>query len=158
MAASSNSLSMTSTSSPPPQLLSSNPRRSSRRRGVVDDSSSTHSTDDQHTPTPSASAAKKKRKANVVVREMMIDDINDVYELGERVFGDRRSPNLFRFWEQAEVLDLFETDSEFCLIAEVDDKIVGFSLGTTIKKKRSAWKYGYLVRVFFFQECLFPVV
>jgi len=76
------------------------------------------------TATP-LTAQKKRRKYNVDVREMIIDDLHEVYELGEGVFGDRSSPNLFRFWEPAEVLDLFETDSEFCLVAELNDKIVG---------------------------------
>jgi ribosomal protein S18 acetylase RimI-like enzyme len=67
----------------------------------------------------------KRRAVAVGVREMTIDDLSDVYELGEGVFGDRRSPNIFRFWEPAEVLDLFETDSEFCLVAEAGDELVG---------------------------------
>ena len=83
--------------------------------------------------------------SDVTVREMTIDDIYQVYLMGERVFGSQSSPNMFRFWESSEILDLFETDSEFCLVAEVDDELVGFCLGTTIKKKRSAWKYGYLI-------------
>ena len=31
------------------------------------------------------------------------------------------------------------------LVAESDDRIVGFALGTTVTKSHSAWKYGYLV-------------
>jgi ribosomal protein S18 acetylase RimI-like enzyme len=31
------------------------------------------------------------------------------------------------------------------MVAEVDDRIVGFVLGTTVTKARSPWKYGYLV-------------
>jgi len=30
-------------------------------------------------------------------------------------------------------------------VAELDGKIVGFALGTTIEKSHSAWKYGHLV-------------
>lgn len=90
----------------------------------------------------------KKRVGNtpqIVVRAMGIDDMHAVYELGDKVFGDNKKPNMFRFWEPSGVLDLFETDSETCLVAELGNEIVGFCLGTTIVKKRSAWKYGYII-------------
>ncbi len=37
------------------------------------------------------------------------------------------------------------SESEYCFVAEMDDTIVGFALGTTISKPRSAWKYAHLV-------------
>jgi len=101
-------------------------RRVSRRSGRAGENGRDASPRISPTAAAAPSAApKKRRKCNVDVREMIIDDLHEVYELGEGVFGDRSSPNLFRFWEPAEVLDLFETDSEFCLVAELDDKIVG---------------------------------
>jgi ribosomal protein S18 acetylase RimI-like enzyme len=42
-------------------------------------------------------------------------------------------------------MELFGSDSEHCMVAEKDGKVVGFVLGTTIEKKRSSWRYGYLV-------------
>jgi hypothetical protein len=42
-------------------------------------------------------------------------------------------------------MSIFQTGPEFRLIAEFDDKAVGFTLGTTISKTRSAWKYSHLV-------------
>ena len=87
----------------------------------------------------------KKKKSTVVVRQMEIDDLADVFHLGEKIFTAREVPNLYRTWDEYEIITLFQSDSEFCLVAELDDKIVGFALGTTIEKTQSAWKYGQLV-------------
>jgi len=87
----------------------------------------------------------KKKKSAVVIRQMEIDDLADVFHLGEKIFTAREVPNLYRTWDEYEVINLFQSDSEFCLVAELDDKIVGFILGTTIEKTQSAWKYGQLV-------------
>lgn len=87
----------------------------------------------------------KKRKTVVSVRQMEIDDIAAVFHLGERLFTARDAPNLYRTWDEYEVISLFQSDSEFCLVAEDEEQIVGFALGTTVTKSHSAWKYGYLV-------------
>ena len=91
---------------------------------------------------------KTRKKASVVVRQMEIDDIPTVFHMGERLFTARTVPNLFRTWDEFEVINLFQNDSEYCLVAETDDdeeSVVGFALGTTVTKSHSAWKYGYLV-------------
>jgi ribosomal protein S18 acetylase RimI-like enzyme len=90
-------------------------------------------------------ANKKRKKLNLTIREMDIDDLAAVFHLGEELFTARHVPNLYRTWDEYEVLTLFQSDPEFCLVAEVDDEIVGFALGTTIEKSHSAWKYGHLV-------------
>jgi len=87
---------------------------------------------------------KKKKRSNIIIREMDIDDLATVFHLGEQLFKARHVPNLYRTWDEFEVIELFNSDSEFCLVAEVDDKMVGFALGTTITKNHSAWKYGQL--------------
>jgi ribosomal protein S18 acetylase RimI-like enzyme len=87
----------------------------------------------------------KSRRVNAKIREMEIDDLADVFHLGETVFKAERVPNLYRTWGEFEVVELFNSDSEFCLVAEARNKIVGFALGTTIEKSRSAWKYGHLI-------------
>ncbi|MFH1091136.1 MAG: GNAT family N-acetyltransferase [Pseudomonadota bacterium] len=76
---------------------------------------------------------------------MEIDDLAAVFHLGEKLFTARESPNLYRTWDEHEIVQLFDTDREFCLVAESEDKLVGFSLGTTVEKSRSAWKYGLLI-------------
>ncbi len=87
----------------------------------------------------------KIKCSNIKIREMEIDDLPRVFHLGERLFSAEKVPNLFRTWDEYEVVELYNADSEFCLVAEVDDTISGFALGTTVTKSRSAWKYGYLV-------------
>ena len=80
---------------------------------------------------------------------MEIDDVAPVFHLGERLFTASEVPNLFRTWDEYEVINFFQNDSESCLVAETGDDrtegIVGFVLGTTVTKNHSAWKYGYLV-------------
>jgi len=85
------------------------------------------------------------KRHNIRVREMEIDDLAKVFHLGEKLFKAKKAPNLYRTWDEYEVTELFNSDSEFCLVAERNEEIVGFALGTTITKSHSAWKYGHLV-------------
>lgn len=84
-------------------------------------------------------------KPKVQIREMELDDLAAVFHMGEKLFTAQESPNLYRTWDEYELIELFYADSELCLVAEADEEIVGFALGTTIEKERSAWKYGHLV-------------
>lgn len=86
----------------------------------------------------------KKKRINLTIREMEIDDIAKVFHLGEKLFTARKVPNLYRTWDEYEVVSLFQSDPGFCLVAYSDDTVVGFALGATISKTGSAWKYGHL--------------
>ena len=88
---------------------------------------------------------KGKKRINVEVRQMEIDDIPEVFHLGERLFTSEDAPTLYRTWDEYEVTGLFHSETELCLVAEANEEIIGFAMGTTITKPRSAWKYGYLV-------------
>jgi len=88
---------------------------------------------------------KGKKRPNVIIRQMEIDDLASVFHLGEKLFTAKEVPNLYRTWDEHEIVQLFDSDTDFCLVAEGEDKIVGFALGTTVEKARSAWKYGLLV-------------
>ena len=79
------------------------------------------------------------------IREMIIDDFPEVFHIGEEVFTVEYSRSLYRTWDEFEITTLFNSDTELCLVAEVGEHIVGFALGTTVKKHNSPWKYGYLV-------------
>jgi ribosomal protein S18 acetylase RimI-like enzyme len=79
------------------------------------------------------------------IREMTIDDLPDVFHIGEEIFTSEYSPSLYRTWDEYEITTLFNSDSELCLVAEAGERIVGFALGTTVEKHHSPWKYGYLV-------------
>ncbi len=79
------------------------------------------------------------------IREMTIDDFAEVFHIGEQVFTAEYSQSLYRTWDEYEITTLFNTDGELCLVAEAGERILGFALGTTVKKHHSPWKYGYLV-------------
>ncbi len=87
----------------------------------------------------------KKPKHDIKIRTMEIDDIAQVFHLGEKLFTHDESPNLYRTWDEYEVVDFFTDEPDLCLVASLGDTIVGFLLATTIDKRKSAWKYGYLV-------------
>jgi ribosomal protein S18 acetylase RimI-like enzyme len=91
------------------------------------------------------SKPKKKAKREIRIRTMEIDDIAPVFHLGERLFTSEESPNLYRTWDEYEIVEFYSGDRELCLVAEDGKDLVGFVLATTIEKRRSAWKYGYLV-------------
>ena len=79
------------------------------------------------------------------VRVLRIEDIPAVFAMGERVFTPDDSPTLYRTWDEYQVVDMFSSSGESCLVAEHEGRIVGFALGEMIEKRKSAWTYGYLV-------------
>jgi ribosomal protein S18 acetylase RimI-like enzyme len=84
-------------------------------------------------------------KERLRIREMTIDDLSEVFHLGEKLFTSEYSPSMYRTWDEYEITTLFNSDNELCIVAELEDEIIGFALGTTVKKSHSAWKYGYFV-------------
>ncbi len=85
-----------------------------------------------------------RKRPEIEVREMEVDDIAAVFHLGERVFTAEKTPTLYRTWDEYEVVSMFNSDADYCLVAEMEGKIVGFALGDVVAKRKSAWKYGYL--------------
>ncbi|MFZ5587358.1 MAG: GNAT family N-acetyltransferase [Thermodesulfobacteriota bacterium] len=92
-----------------------------------------------------AAEDRPRKRLYLNIRQMEIDDIAEVFHLGEELFTASEWPTLYRTWDEYEVITLFQSDPELCLVAELGDELVGFALGTTIEKSHSAWKYGYLV-------------
>ncbi len=89
------------------------------------------------------------RKRSFSIREMGIDDLAVVFKMGVEVFKADLWPTLYRSWDEYEVTSMFNTDGDYCLVAENDDPedsphILGFVLGTVITKPGSAWTYGYI--------------
>ena len=95
--------------------------------------------------TNSEETSKAKRRPKIIIRQLELDDLAPVFHLGEQIFTASKVPNLYRTWDEYELIELYYADTELCLVAEHDKKIIGFALGTTIEKERSAWKYGHLV-------------
>jgi ribosomal protein S18 acetylase RimI-like enzyme len=82
---------------------------------------------------------------SVNIREMSLADLPAIFALGERLFPADKWPALYRTWDEYELAVHFASDSETCLVAELDEKVVGFALGTLLEKRGSAWTYGYLL-------------
>ena len=77
-----------------------------------------------------------KTHYSLKIREMEIDDIPEVFHLGEILFEAQSLPNLYRTWDEFEVVELFLSDPEFCIVAEFEEVMVGFALGTDRKSTR----------------------
>jgi ribosomal protein S18 acetylase RimI-like enzyme len=95
-----------------------------------------------------ASPSKPKARpasGGAIIREMSLSDLPEVYALGEKLFPADKWPALYRTWDEYELAVHFASDSETCLVAELDEKVVGFALGTLLEKRGSAWTYGYLL-------------
>ncbi len=86
-----------------------------------------------------------KKKPTLKIRPMEIDDLAPVFHLGEKLFTANTFPNLYRTWDEYEVVGLFQSDSDYCFIAELEEQMTGFAMGTVITKANSAWKYGHLI-------------
>lgn len=82
-------------------------------------------------------------QSSVYVRELEIDDLAPVYHLGEELFTSDLYPYLYRTWDKWEVIGLYNTDPEYCLVAEIEGQLAGFVLGTVIAK--GSWTYGYIM-------------
>ncbi|MDF7801431.1 GNAT family N-acetyltransferase [Pontiellaceae bacterium B1224] len=83
--------------------------------------------------------------SSIEIRTATIDDLADIFHLGEKVFTPQSASNLYRTWDEYEVTSLFNSEPEYLLVAEVDGCVVGFAMGTTIEKVRTAWNYGHLL-------------
>ena len=87
-------------------------------------------------------------KSPFSVRMMTIQDLGDVFELGQKCFKADLWPMLYRSWDEYEVTTLFNTDGQYCFVAENisnNPRIIGFVLGTVVNKLKSAWRYGYVL-------------
>ncbi|MEM3784027.1 MAG: N-acetyltransferase [Candidatus Bathyarchaeia archaeon] len=78
---------------------------------------------------------------------MALEDLSDVWSLGEKIFTPSKLQFTYRTWNIDELLSLFYSDPELCLVAQdaKSKKIVGFAIGTILKRPYSPWTYGYFV-------------
>ncbi len=95
---------------------------------------------------PAKNSHKRTRSPlpSVEIRQMQLKDIPAVFELGQSLFTAEQLPTLYRSWYEHELVALFDTDQDTCLVAEAEDRIVGFALGRMMDKPRNAWRYGWL--------------
>lgn len=73
-----------------------------------------------------------------------MDGLPKVFAIGEKLFTAEKWPNLYRTWDEYDLVESLASDGEHCLVAEQNGKIIGFIMGRLIEKRRSAWSYGYL--------------
>lgn len=85
-----------------------------------------------------------KGSSPVQIRRMELSDLPPVFELGQKLFTAEKLPTLYRSWDDDAVVELFGSDAETCLVAEVGGRIVGFALGAMMEKPKNAWRYGWL--------------
>jgi ribosomal protein S18 acetylase RimI-like enzyme len=87
----------------------------------------------------------RKKKPQIEIRQMTLEDLSEVWHLGEKIFPPSYLPFTYRTWNVDEPLSLFNGDPEVCLVAEdvKSNKIVGFALGVILKRPLSPWKYGH---------------
>ncbi len=83
--------------------------------------------------------------SDIEIRTAKIDDLALIFHLGEKIFTSQEISNLYRTWDEFEVTGLFNSEPDYLLVAETCGRVVGFAIGTTIEKARSAWKYGHLL-------------
>lgn len=79
------------------------------------------------------------------IRPAEIDDLGQVFHLGERLFTSQDFSNLYRTWDEWEVTGQFNLEPDNFLVAEADGRVIGFAIGSVIDKARSAWSYGHLL-------------
>jgi len=85
------------------------------------------------------------KKQNIEIRALELEDLARVYALGESLFTAELYPNLYRTWDEYGLVEFFAADEDTCFVAEADGEVIGFLLGTLIDKRRSAWRYGWVV-------------
>lgn len=84
-------------------------------------------------------------ESKICIREMELDDLAEVYHMGERLFTKELYPFLYSTWDEREVVGHFSTEPELSLVAHVGDALAGFIIGTLTCK--DSWAYGYIVWV-----------
>lgn len=92
---------------------------------------------------PSDSDKANAHLPSVEIREMDIDDLAPIFHLGELLFTSDLYPYLYRTWDEWEVIGMYNTDPEYCLVAQIEEELAGFVLGTVISK--ASWVYGYII-------------
>lgn len=89
----------------------------------------------------------KRGKPQIEIRQMGLEDLSDVWHLGEKIFTSSNLQFTYRTWNIDELLSLFYSNPELCLIAQdrKSKRIVGFAIGTILKRPYSPWTYGYFL-------------
>ncbi len=67
-------------------------------------------------------------ETSVVIRPMTLDDVPQVFRIGDQLFADIEIL-IYGAWSLAEVVHHFTTWGALCFVAEEDGQVIGFALG-----------------------------
>ncbi len=81
----------------------------------------------------------------IEIRPATIDDLAGIFHLGEKLFRPQEVSNLYRTWDEYEITGLFHSESQYMLVADAGESVVGCAMGTIIEKAATAWTYGHLL-------------
>lgn len=84
-------------------------------------------------------------KPGFAVQPARIDDLPDIFHLGEKIFRADAVSNLYRTWDEFAVTSQYNSEPEFMLVAIAQDTLVGFAIGSLIEKAGTAWNYAHLI-------------
>jgi ribosomal protein S18 acetylase RimI-like enzyme len=87
---------------------------------------------------------RRPRGLAIEIRELQLRDLPAVFELGQKLFTAEELPTLYRCWAEKGLMHIHTTNADTCLVADLDERIVGFALGSIMEKEGSAWRYGWL--------------
>lgn len=93
-----------------------------------------------HSKSSDSEEERERIYAKVEIRPVEIDDLAKIWQLGEDLYDEQKSPTLYRTWDTYTVTELFSSDPDYCFVADYKGEVIGFVLGTTISK--ASWKYG----------------
>ncbi len=80
----------------------------------------------------------------VQLKPLGIDDISEVFHLGEEIFKNsyERDNLSYLLWSEDEILQLYTRSTGYCFVARIGQEIAGFLLGSSTVDKNHAKKFG----------------
>ncbi|MBU0981282.1 GNAT family N-acetyltransferase [Patescibacteria group bacterium] len=81
----------------------------------------------------------------ITISQIKFEDIAPIYNLGNRLYTSNKWSNLYRTWDEYEIIERYISDKEYCHVAKANNQLVGFALATLVEKKNNPWLYGYII-------------
>lgn len=77
--------------------------------------------------------AANENETLIVIRDMKLKDVSECFNLGIKLFSFNGS--LSRTFDRFVVIEAYSSEPEFCLVAEYENRIIGFIVGFTLTKE-----------------------
>lgn len=68
-------------------------------------------------------------ESSLIVRNMTLDDLPQVFRIGDQYFGETGEELSYSYWSLREVVEHFTSWGELCFVAESNKQLIGFALG-----------------------------